>query len=526
MDYGAYNSPEGSPVSDFLHPSDAAIPPVIRTAKPPSGLSPISALKSGSRTDSSNKAFLDPRTQEQYSQSIGNLSIERGPRHSAANVIEVEGEGKGLVRKIKSYNSLKPQSSKERMRELDRGQQKRKTIGIFSGTEDAAEGTDSRRLHIGPSSPLSPKFREGSSPSSPVVPKRTSSVRNSTISPPDSPGGIGSGRTIPARDSSLRHSFGSNSDHRKSRSHRLETETAKDGERRNSEKENQSAQDFENLQGESEEDKVNRRIRQLKEQKWMRDSSFGLDGGQSPLERDSANPSSPNPVTPLKPSSDLTNISPIDVNSSQVKAIDRENSPNTYLTSPSAIQHHLDQENTSTTSLKASRSNGSLTPISTPLAELKQEKSGVQRHSSRMKRLSGATSPSSSDKDKRVNSNPLTQPTWNSVQDDRPTTADSIDEAIDDYLLLPKLSQRIRHPLSGRLISFSEVGDSTGSAVFCCVGMGLTRYITAFYDELALTLKLRLITLDRPGVGDSEAHAEGPDTPLSWPGEATACVDG
>jgi hypothetical protein len=48
--------------------------------------------------------------------------------------------------------------------------------------------------------------------------------------------------------------------------------------------------------------------------------------------------------------------------------------------------------------------------------------------------------------------------------------------------------------------------------------MGLTRYITAFYDELALTLKLRLITPDRPGVGDSEPYNDGTATPLSWPG--------
>jgi hypothetical protein len=102
--------------------------------------------------------------------------------------------------------------------------------------------------------------------------------------------------------------------------------------------------------------------------------------------------------------------------------------------------------------------------------------------------------------------------------DDRPTSADSIDDAVEAYLCSPRLSQKIRHPQTGRTISFSEVGDSEGFAVFCCVGMGLTRYITAFYDELALTLKLRLITPDRPGVGDSEPYNDGTATPLSWPG--------
>ncbi|PNY29749.1 Uncharacterized protein TCAP_00334 [Tolypocladium capitatum] len=102
---------------------------------------------------------------------------------------------------------------------------------------------------------------------------------------------------------------------------------------------------------------------------------------------------------------------------------------------------------------------------------------------------------------------------------ERPDSADSVDDAVESYLCSPRLSQKIRHPQTGRIISFSEVGDANGSAVFCCLGMGLTRYITAFYDELALTLKLRLITPDRPGVGDSEPYSDGTATPLSWPGE-------
>jgi hypothetical protein len=41
----------------------------------------------------------------------------------------------------------------------------------------------------------------------------------------------------------------------------------------------------------------------------------------------------------------------------------------------------------------------------------------------------------------------------------------------------------------------------------------------AFYDELARTLNLRLVTLDRPGVGESGPHLlDEPSNPLSWPG--------
>jgi hypothetical protein len=104
-----------------------------------------------------------------------------------------------------------------------------------------------------------------------------------------------------------------------------------------------------------------------------------------------------------------------------------------------------------------------------------------------------------------------------SVIEERPTSMDSIGMEVEGYLNSPRLSQKIRHPQTGRIISFSEVGDPQGFAVFVCVGMGLTRYVMAFYDQLALTLKLRLITPDRPGIGGSQIDPNG--TPLSWPGE-------
>ena len=135
-----------------------------------------------------------------------------------------------------------------------------------------------------------------------------------------------------------------------------------------------------------------------------------------------------------------------------------------------------------------------------------------KRSSSRLKRLSRPSSPLDSKLSQDINREegaPL----------ERLDSADSIDDAVDSYLCSPRLSQKIKHPQTGRTICFSEVGDSEGSAVFCCVGMGLTRYITAFYDELALTLKLRLITPDRPGVGDSESYPDGTTVPLNWPGK-------
>ena len=92
----------------------------------------------------------------------------------------------------------------------------------------------------------------------------------------------------------------------------------------------------------------------------------------------------------------------------------------------------------------------------------------------------------------------------------------SVEEEVDKLLAAPRLTQKIRHPRTGRTIAFSEVGDPNGFAVFCCVGMGITRYIMTFYEELARTLKLRLITPDRPGVGESEAVPDRLQNPLTW----------
>ncbi|KAG5921953.1 hypothetical protein E4U42_005642 [Claviceps africana] len=149
---------------------------------------------------------------------------------------------------------------------------------------------------------------------------------------------------------------------------------------------------------------------------------------------------------------------------------------------------------------------------------------GLKRSSPRLKPLPGQSSPRSESRTSMAvppDSSSQSQTVYPAGYE-RPASADSIDDAVESYLCSPRLSQRIRHPQTGRVISFSEVGDAAGSAVFCCVGMGLTRYITGFYDELASTLKLRLITPDRPGVGGSEPYADDSTSPLSWPDDVYA----
>lgn len=103
---------------------------------------------------------------------------------------------------------------------------------------------------------------------------------------------------------------------------------------------------------------------------------------------------------------------------------------------------------------------------------------------------------------------------------------DSVEDAVLGFLRAQRLNQKIRHIVSGRTISFSEVGDPKGSAVIVCVGMGLTRFVTAFYDELATTLRLRLVTIERPGVGESESYPPNDRSgPLNWPNDVLTVCD-
>ena len=106
------------------------------------------------------------------------------------------------------------------------------------------------------------------------------------------------------------------------------------------------------------------------------------------------------------------------------------------------------------------------------------------------------------------------------VEEQRPSL-DSVDESVEGFLGAPRLSQKIPCPKENRVISFSEVGDPEGHAVFCCIGMGLTRYVMAFYEELAMSLKLRLITPERPGIGESDPYEEL-HVPLHWPDDVRA----
>ncbi|KAF7552070.1 hypothetical protein G7046_g7528 [Stylonectria norvegica] len=489
VDYGAYIQPRledlrQDPVSlDEL----AASPPVIRTAKPPSGYSPLTATKSPksprSPTHDSGglRSFIRNSTSRPSSkgsstsknddtQSIGNLSVERGSmttpelKHQRSH----DSWGKKAGR---SQKGLMYMSSKERLRE--REVDRRRTSGEAATPSSGGPGIGNGTYSNGRADPF---LAETAIHEEPVI------YGGESLG--DRP--MDGHRAIPARDSSLRKT-GSNAN------------VKRPTERRSKREGNVPLSDV---------------IPEGDEHDRSRDSSRRKHGGSGhdrlAAPRKSSSYGREDTASPGKAPSaagrSFLDTSHDDYGFDGHNEDEDEGAPFPAV----ASGRRRDEDGTDR---KDRRRSGHHSPSP-------GDNSGFKRSSSRLKHLSAPRSPRPEERSRE----PSAEPPQNSMPTgyERPQSADSVDDAVESYLCSPRLSQKIKHPQTGRVISFSEVGDSEGSAVFCCVGMGLTRYITAFYDELALTLKLRLITPDRPGVGDSEAYSDGTATPLSWPDDVYA----
>ena len=507
IDYGAYEQPSLRELIEEESLDElAASPPVIRTAKPPSGFSPLTAprspqsspLKTFLRGSSrpSSKGSTGSKDKDDAS-SIGNVSIEPGivPGPELRRKTSSDSWGKKQAR---NQRGLMYMSSKERLREKEQ-ERKRASVGAVGGN---TKGLGLDRIPLPQFEPDSFMAENaiGEEPEESSPTKRNANAATQdqeSVSPAlstGSQGGIGSGRFIPTRDSSLRKPATT-----------LKNRTSQKPNRQ-SEKEKGNDEADDTIQEIDEQHQDRKRERSKRDRKPSEATSRMME----PLD----NLEMPTAKTTALASKRVSENAKID----QLRVVQdtEEGAPSPTVTQRKA-RPSPDRGNRSSSQKRRS---GKATPE--PLETLQPKRAG-----SRLKRLSAPLSPRATDKDShhRSSSNPLSRVgspeparTPQIHVDDRPTSADSIDDAVEAYLCSPRLSQKIRHPQTGRTISFSEVGDSEGFAVFCCVGMGLTRYITAFYDELALTLKLRLITPDRPGVGDSEPYNDGTATPLSWPG--------
>lgn len=306
------------------------------------------------------------------------------------------------------------------------------------------------------------------------------------------PGGIGSGRIIPTRDSSLRHRHSQSSGKRRSARHSRYSSTAS--------RESTLAEN--GLPGTSNDaEQVTRRIQELKDQQQRIKNELEADDG----------PGKSTGTTPVRPSKPSRTTSQTDQS--------RTPKPQNGSYERSAINESAPSPSVMTGKNRTGRPGAPLSPKPTNFSPQMQRQSSdkLEHDQGRFRRSLEPLSPTPSHR--RTPSGP-TLVGRQSLNTERPSSADSIDLAVDDYVFSPKLTQKVPHPTTGRMIAFSEVGDPKGHVVLCCLGMGLTRYLMAFYDELARTLNLRLVTLDRPGVGESGPHQlDEPSTPLSWPGK-------
>ncbi|KAG5982817.1 hypothetical protein E4U55_001311 [Claviceps digitariae] len=502
VDYGAYARPElqDSTLAPTSLDDLAASPPVIRTSRPTSGFSHLTGAKSpktrSSSRDSGGSGFRNlirsgssissrpsspgsATSKNNDTPNIGNLSIDRITPESNAELNLCRSHD-SWSKKTSGWSSksIMYMSSKEQLRERESERKRLSGQAGSSSTGEAVVGP-SGSFHDHGGGKLDPILAETAISEEPASQDDTAGVGGTNL--------YGSPQPIPTRNSSLRKPR----TRQKLSSGQCSKRDAKVA------VDDAILEADEQLRGEG---SVPAAVRP---QHTQTVSDTVAHGESFLLEPDEFL------ILPMSVSS-VTQPPDVDtMNIDSTVHTDEEAAPSPAVGLRRSDDDGADRNN--------SRVSGRLSPGP-------REALGLKRSSPRLKQLSGQpglpgesrtsmnTPPGSSSQNQNVYP----------AGYERPTSADSIDDAVESYLCSPRLSQKIRHPQTGRVISFSEVGDATGSAVFCCVGMGLTRYITGFYDELASTLKLRLITPDRPGVGGSEPYADVTTSPLSWPDDVYA----
>ncbi|OQE37797.1 hypothetical protein PENCOP_c009G03200 [Penicillium coprophilum] len=509
MSYGAYKpaEPSAAPENPFLHPDDAASSPVIRMARAtPSPKSPRSPRYKPFRT---NDSSTRPASRESYTSviaapetfSIGTISTEPGPRQSTPSI--ASNSSAGRTRSLKGPFSLLKKSSREFLGEKDPQVERLRKSTSYNDSlrhNTPRNRTSLRSLH---------SMAEVTEDARPADVKEEPYEEKVACTPPikdnqsfydtpdaSNPGGIGSGRIIPTRDSSLRHRHSQSSGSKKHRS------------ARHSRYSSTASKEFHTDNGtpgtSNDAEQVTRRIQELKDQQQKIKSE--LEAENSPEHSTKTSPAKQSRA------SKASRVLGYDVDEATMQNGPGRNHPsfNDSAPSPNVMTGK---------SRTGSRPGAPLASKSTHLPPQLPTSSAEYSDTERA-RYRQSLEPIAPTAHRRTPSGHLShlsngRPSYST---ERPSSADSIDLAVDDYIFSPKLTQRVIHPTTGRSIAFSEVGDPKGHVVLCCVGMGLTRYLMAFYDELARTLNLRLVTLDRPGVGESGPHqGDEPSTPLSWP---------
>ncbi|ERF73495.1 hypothetical protein EPUS_04118 [Endocarpon pusillum Z07020] len=480
VDYGAYKKPGETDHESYLIPN-TAYAPVIRMSK----------QRAPSRSRSSTPTLSASRSQQSLrskdeSASTGRLNTEPGLQPPTANGTSTKSGSiaRLIVRKISKEvvpNGQNPKrtdpairDSGEALNPLANGLRQSGSRSSFrEGMVD--EGISERK-----SSPVSPWSPSHAGPS--ILQSQTPSS-SWTL---ERPGGIGSGRIIPSRLSSLHHTTSASPERKSSKSlkHSHESKDLKTG------------QDV--LE---EEDSTVRRIRELQKQKEKREREQRREERRAEKKR--SRNSMPGPTPPQRTTLDQSSRHSVaDImprGPDQAVLVEDDSDLASAVFTHASRQVSAGQPICSATYVPGPRSGSAIPEVQPSLG----------------------SRPVTPVMHKRALSDPQLSPGRGSLGIERPRSTDSIDDAVETYLASARLTQRVRHPETGRVIAFSEVGDPLGFPVICCVGMGMTRYIMAFYDELAWTLRLRLITIDRPGVGESEQYSSGTGVPLSWPDDVS-----
>lgn len=495
-DYGVYNNVPEEEEDYHIGTDDAAMSPVVHLVKPSvSPSSPSHGTASPSRL-SFRRSQQSLVPEDAFN--IGIASTEQNLLASSASIASSirSGRSKNLRKTASKDAVLDPQSPSS----LRNGKSSEGLgVNVFGrSAKTLRPAVSNRSLTDGVIQAHSAK-PDSQSNGSPGGGKERSSWALTPVSPRDSISSISitNGAIIPSRRSSLRHSVsGSSAVKQQIRSTRKRHSSA-------------GSRDLSHLNIDpeliEEDHQTVRRIRELQEAKEKRErdirrgersKSRSPMAGTQRLQRSISNQNSPLSNSGMglqvaEENSDIMNGSNLD-----------STSPSTAKAKPQTYPLAVTAGNT-----------GAISTAAASVGQGDDLKDLVQ-----FKRRSRPASPL---RHQRTFSKEKTRSRRNSAAFDRPGSANSIEEAVDTYVKSPRLTQKVRHPQSGRVITFSEVGDPDGFAVFCCVGMGLTRYLTAFYDELARTLRLRLITPDRPGVGESDACTDGSGTPLNWADDVT-----
>ncbi|KAF6766394.1 hypothetical protein DFP72DRAFT_866370 [Ephemerocybe angulata] len=105
-------------------------------------------------------------------------------------------------------------------------------------------------------------------------------------------------------------------------------------------------------------------------------------------------------------------------------------------------------------------------------------------------------------------------------------------QAVAQYLRSTKLTALLkltRQPHASQdnplTVSFSDLGSPTGFPVLVFLGLGCVRHIMGLYDEMAECLGLRLITIDRWGLGRTDSRPKSSKGIIQWASAVEEVLD-